>query len=198
MIEYTNIKKPLKKIALILAMIIVMPFILYDKLMQFFRARRTFHSIGCLLSIIPGMLGKYMRTAFYMKALTHISSDVNIGFGSFFSQRDVTIDDNVSIGSYCIIGKTWIKKNTVIASRVSITSGKKQHDKAIENDKRIENKSVYERIIIGERVWIGEGSIIMADIGDDTVIGAGSVVTKDIKKMSIAYGNPAKVRVDNT
>ena len=34
-------------------------------------------------------------------------------------------------------------------------------------------------------------------IGDRTLIGAGSVVTKNIPNNSIAYGNPARVKVKN-
>lgn len=48
---------------------------------------------------------------------------------------------------------------------------------------------------IGNNVWIGSGVIIVPGItiGDNSVIGAGSVVTKDIPKNVVAYGNPCKV-----
>lgn len=49
---------------------------------------------------------------------------------------------------------------------------------------------------IGNNVWIGASSVILpgVTIGDNTVIGAGSIVTKDIPKNVVAYGNPCKVQ----
>lgn len=51
-------------------------------------------------------------------------------------------------------------------------------------------------IMIEEDVWVGSNAIILPGltIGRGSVIGAGSVVTKDIPKYSIVYGNPAKVQ----
>ena len=50
-------------------------------------------------------------------------------------------------------------------------------------------------ITIEDDVWIGGNVTILpgVTIGEGSIIGAGSVVTKDIPKMSIALGNPAKV-----
>ena len=53
--------------------------------------------------------------------------------------------------------------------------------------------------MIGDNVWIGGGVIILpgVTIGDNVVIGAGSVVTKDIPKDTIAYGNPCRIIREN-
>ena len=50
-------------------------------------------------------------------------------------------------------------------------------------------------ITIEDDVWIGGNATILpgVTIGKGAIIGAGSVVTKDIPKMTIAAGNPAKV-----
>lgn len=50
-------------------------------------------------------------------------------------------------------------------------------------------------VVIEEDVWIGSNTVILPGItiGRGSIIGAGSVVTNDIPKYSIAYGNPAKV-----
>lgn len=50
-------------------------------------------------------------------------------------------------------------------------------------------------ITIEDDVWIGGNATILpgVTIGKGSIIGAGSVVTKDIPKMTIAAGNPAKV-----
>lgn len=51
---------------------------------------------------------------------------------------------------------------------------------------------------IGNNVTIYPNSIILGDIyiGDNTVIGAGSIVLSNIPPNSIAYGNPAKVKIN--
>jgi acetyltransferase-like isoleucine patch superfamily enzyme len=46
---------------------------------------------------------------------------------------------------------------------------------------------------IGADCWIGAGSILMANVGTQSVIAAGSVVTKSIPEKSVAVGVPAKV-----
>lgn len=50
-------------------------------------------------------------------------------------------------------------------------------------------------ITIDDDVWIGGNVTILpgVKIGKGAIIGAGSVVTKDIPKMTISAGNPAKV-----
>lgn len=84
-------------------------------------------------------------------------------------------------------------KNTLLGSGVHIMSGKKQHHI---NDLETPIKDQggdYEKIVIGEDCWIGNGALVMADIGEHSIIGAGSVVVDKIPPFSIAVGNPAKV-----
>lgn len=47
---------------------------------------------------------------------------------------------------------------------------------------------------IGERVMIGMGAAVLQgiSIGPDSVIGALSMVNRDIKKLTVAYGNPCR------
>lgn len=46
---------------------------------------------------------------------------------------------------------------------------------------------------IGAGVWIGSASVIMADVGDETVLGAGAVVSKALPERVVAHGAPARV-----
>lgn len=50
-------------------------------------------------------------------------------------------------------------------------------------------------VIIGEDVWIGSNTVILpgVTIGRGSIVGAGSIVTKDIPKYSVVFGNPAKI-----
>jgi sugar O-acyltransferase (sialic acid O-acetyltransferase NeuD family) len=55
-------------------------------------------------------------------------------------------------------------------------------------------------VVIGNSVYVGSGSNIRDEItiGDNCVIGMGSVVLNDVESNSIAFGNPAKRRSENT
>ena len=50
------------------------------------------------------------------------------------------------------------------------------------------------QVRIHRGVWIGNSSVIMADVGAESVIGAGSVVVREIPERSVAAGNPAVVK----
>lgn len=151
-----------------------------------------FHTFATSLAIIPSKLGGYLRVAFYKGVLGEISWDVNIGFGTFFSKRNVQLGNHVCIGAYCIIGAVQIDDNVSIASRVSIPSGRNQHSH--DRDERVGEQSdgVFEVIKIGKNTWIGEGAIVMANIGTNCIIGAGSVVTRPVHDDDVVAGNPAK------
>src|SRR5262249_4646726 len=128
-------------------------------------------------ALVPGALGDWYRSAFYVLTLRECSIDTVISFGSFFSRRDACVGTSVSIGSFCIIGCARIGPRTQIASHVEIPSGRRQHDR----DKRGRMVgSAVGHVEIGSDCWIGASAIVMANVGSGTTIGAGSVVVKDI------------------
>ena len=192
MLKIRYIKLIFKRLILFTAITIVSPLILLSKLFLLLSIDEIFHTCSTMLGILPGYPGSIFRLGFYFCILKKVSLDVSIGFGSFFSRRNVEIGKNVSIGAYCIIGRSIIKDGVVIASRVSIPSGGKQHLELLFNNHRINSENKYEVIKVGNNSWIGEGAIVMAEVGNNSIIGAGSVVTKPIPDYCIAVGNPAK------
>lgn len=138
----------------------------------------------------PGIIGNYMRSAFYFWTLRRCSIDTTIAFGTYFVHPGATVSPFVSIGSYCVIGLASIGLRTQIASHVEIPSGRYQHQRDASGSLI---GSEHSEIQIGEYCWIGASAIILAPVGDNSTIGAGAVVVREIPADSVAVGNPAKV-----
>ena len=52
---------------------------------------------------------------------------------------------------------------------------------------------IWTLVRIGPGSWIGSATVVLADIGADTVVGAGSVVTRPLPDRVIAAGVPARI-----
>lgn len=157
---------------------------------QLFSGEAVFVGLSQLLSLFPGIVGNYLRGPFYWVSLNDCSWEVHIGFGTYFSHRTASLGKHVSIGSFCIIGTATIKDNVMLASRVSITSGKRQH---FDDQMQISAQPRFDRVNIGSGSWIGEGAIVTADIGSNCIVSAGSVVIKAVPDGYIVGGNPGKL-----
>jgi acetyltransferase-like isoleucine patch superfamily enzyme len=144
------------------------------------------------LAILPGFFGSFARAAFYRMTLERCSIDVVIGLGSYFSRRGAIVGQNVSIGSYCIIGRAEIGARSQISSHVEIPGGRSQHIRGA-NGRLSDTVEESERLIIGEDCWIGASAVVMGNIGSQSTVGAGSVVVRDIPSRVVAVGAPAKV-----
>ncbi len=140
-------------------------------------------------ALAPGLPGSYLRAAYYKLTLRQCSLDITISFGTYFVQPDSTVDPFVSIGSYCVIGRSSIGARSQIASHVLIPSGRRQH---MRNPDGSLSDSVNDRTVIGADCWIGDGAIVMSDLGESVTVGAGSVVTKPVPPRSVVAGNPAR------
>lgn len=115
----------------------------------------------------------------------------------------VNLSPQLYIGEKVIIGynftclvadKIKIRKNTIIASNVLITS--ENHGMNPELDTPYYEQPLnVGHVSIGEGCWIGEKVIILpnVNIGNKCIIAAGSIVTKDVPDYSIVAGVPAKV-----
>lgn len=143
-------------------------------------------------SVAPGLIGEYLRAAFYYQTLDSSPAFLRISFGSFFAQAATRVGEGVYIGAYCVIGSSSIGERTQIASHVQILSGRHQHGRDQDGSILGADQDQFEPIRIGSDCWLGAGSIVMADVGDGTTVGAGSVVVKPLPVACVAVGNPAR------
>ncbi len=137
-------------------------------------------------------IGKNFQTghAAFIRENNKIGNNVSIGTKTVI-EHDVIIGNNVRIHSNAFIPEfSVLKDNCWIGPNVVLTNSKYPMSKG--------SKENLEGPIIGKNAKIGANSTILpgVNIGENSVIGAGSVVTKDIPKNKVAYGNPAKVVKD--
>jgi acetyltransferase-like isoleucine patch superfamily enzyme len=143
-----------------------------------------------LLALLPGLVGTYLRGAYYYGTLEDCSWQVHVGFGSVFTHRGASVGPFVSMGAYCVIGHARIGDHVMMASRVSIPSGRRQH---IDESGKLSTEPKFESVAIGRGSWIGEGAIIMANLGEHCIVSAGAVIVQEMPGASLLAGNPATV-----
>lgn len=144
--------------------------------------------------------------------MIHSLSDVNskhIGKNSRIWQYVVILSDAV-IGDDCnICSHCYIENEVKIGNKVTVKSGVYLWDGitlednvfvgpnvTFTNDNFPRSKQLFElkRTIIKNGASIGAGSVVMGGItiGENSMIGAGSVVTKNVPRNELWFGNPAK------
>lgn len=183
----------IKRLAQSIALVLAAPAAL---LCGFGRIRSMFTIFAHVYAQVPGIVGDYLRIAFYRWTLERCSADSRISYGSFFAHPEARVAEGVYIGSYCVLGRVHIGARTQIASAVQVLSGKHQHARDAEGRISGSDRESFTTVAIGADCWIGAAAIVMADIGDQVTIGAGSIVTKPIPSNSVAVGNPARVLPD--
>jgi len=159
----------------------------------FGRIRLVFEFFAQSYAFVPGLVGDYLRAAFYKLTLGNCPIDFRIQFGSFFAHPQAIVGRHVYIGAYCVLGLVEIGERTQIASAVQVLSGSHQHLRDLSGRIWDPGYRAFERVTIGADCWIGAAAIIMASIGDRSTIGAGSVVVRAIPGDSVAVGSPARV-----
>jgi acetyltransferase-like isoleucine patch superfamily enzyme len=114
-------------------------------------------------------------------------------------QRDAVIEigDDSRINGACIHARkrVFIGKKCLIAANVQIIDSN-GHQLCFPNvEDRICSRDEPEEIIIDDCVWVGSNSIILpgVSIGYGSVVAAGSVVTKNVPRMCLVGGNPARI-----
>ena len=187
-------KSTLKTAAIALATVAVLPHLLSFGLRALaFGRDRALEGSTQSLSLIPGLIGQYMRRAFLARVLAGgCASSAVIEFGTLFSQADARIDENAYIGPHCHLGLVHIERNVLIAAGVHIPSG--AHTHGTDPTLPIREQPGSRRLVrVGAGSWIGSNAVVLADIGRDTIVGAGAVVTRPLPDRVIAAGVPATV-----
>jgi virginiamycin A acetyltransferase len=146
------------------------------------------------LSLFPGLAGVFLRRGYYLMCLEEFAIDCTIEFGTWLAHRRIDIGRCVYIGGRCTLGMCSIGDNVLIGSNVDIIAGRYTHNFSDADKPICDQSGNLEKITIGQNTWIGNSSVIMADVGDGTVIGAGSVVVSPIPANVVAVGNPCSVK----
>lgn len=184
-------RKSLKIVAFMVAEVFVSPLVFLSWLERRLSSGEIlFRCCAEFLALMPGIVGVYLRGAYYFGTLQQASWETHVGFGSLFMHREGALGDRASMGAYCVLGHAEIGASVMMGSRVSIPSGKRQHFTA---NGDLTGQSSYTTVAVGERTWVGEGAIILADVGRDCIVAAGAVVTASVPDGVLVAGNPARV-----
>jgi acetyltransferase-like isoleucine patch superfamily enzyme len=188
------LKRSLKNVVYFVALCLVLPFALSERLARRLLGRDVWFSChNEFLSLIPGKIGWFLRNAYLHLTLRHCPLSCCFLFGTLFTHSEAEVGDRVYMGAHCIIGMATVGDETMLADRVHVLSGGHQHGTAGGTASFQDQPQHFTRVRIGRNCWVGTNVVIMADVGDNCVIGAGSVVTKPIPDNSVAVGNPARI-----
>ena len=142
-------------------------------------AGRGFKCINRFETNLIGLIQPCLFTVFPDAAI-RIGDNVGISGSTLRCSTAITIGDNTTIGSGCLIIDTD-------GHPLQATQRRQATD--------FYRNTVSKPIVIGNDVFIGARSIVLkgVTIGDGAIVGAGSVVTKDVPAGAVVAGNPARV-----
>src|SRR5262245_31698820 len=187
-------REVLKAVARFAALIAVVPVLLCHRLNSLIVGRdRALESTSQLLSLLPGVTGQYLRRAVLQSILERCSQSALVEFGTLFSQAGAVLDENVYVGPRCQLGHVHLESDVLIAANVQIPSGGKTHYFDDPTKPIREQGGERTLVTVGAGAWIGTGAIVLADVGQGTVVAAGAVGTKPLPDNVIAAGVPARV-----
>jgi virginiamycin A acetyltransferase len=177
-----------------LALVAVSPAILSFHIRRLLMGRdRALEGSTQTLSLVPGVLGDYLRRAFLGHALAKCDRSATIQFGTIFSQASARIDANVYVGPRCHLGWVHLERDVLLAAGVHVPSGGQTHGTDDPTVSIREQEGRRQMVRIGEGTWVGSAAVILADVGKHCVVGAGAVVTRPLPDRVVAAGVPARV-----
>lgn len=173
--------------------VLLAPLLASCKLQQETAKDFRYFDYGMLLSLIPGIVGREIRRSFYERTLARCGANLKMEFGSYFVSPLTEVGENVTIGSYCVIGRCTLGNDVMLASHISILDGLHQHGYAELAIPLMDQPRQSEHIYIDDDCWIGEGARVAASVGTKSIVGMGAVVTRPVQEGVIVLGNPARV-----
>jgi acetyltransferase-like isoleucine patch superfamily enzyme len=183
-----------KTLALVVATVVVLPALVSFAIRRsLFGPDRALEGSTQALSLVPGVLGDYLRRAFLVQALAHCDRSATVQFGTIFSQSAARLDANVYVGPRCHLGRVHLEKDVLLAAGVHVPSGGATHGTDDIDVPIREQPGTRTLVRIGEGTWVGSAAVILADVGKHCVIGAGAVVTRPLPDYVVAAGVPARV-----
>src|SRR5688500_18609541 len=103
-------KNAVKQCAEVVAVLAVLPaVVLYRIERMAFGEAKVFPGWSQLVSLVPGLLGIYLRRAFYRFAFRRCASGAWLGFGTVFSHPGCAIGRSVYVGVYCCLGEVTLE-----------------------------------------------------------------------------------------
>ena len=187
-------RESLKLLAHALATVAVVPALLSYRLRTLaIGPDRALEGSTQALSLVPGLVGQYLRRAFLCQVLDACHRSVTVEFGTLFSAAGARLGERVYIGPGCHLGLIELGADVLIGAGVHIPSGGRAHETSDSSVPIREQPFVRTRIRVGHGSWIGSAAIIMADVGHDSIVGSGAVVTRPVPDRVVAAGVPARV-----
>jgi virginiamycin A acetyltransferase len=188
------VKQWLKLLADFAAMIVVAPAVAcYYGAAAVVGPVRAFPGWSQAFALAPGTLGAYLRRAFYRVVLARCDAGACITFGTIFSHPTASVGRNVYIGAFCCLGDVTLEDDVLLGSHVSVANGAAQHGIERLDVPIREQPGIWPRVTIGRDTWVGDRATVLADVGQHCVIGAGAVVTESVPDYAVAVGVPARV-----
>jgi acetyltransferase-like isoleucine patch superfamily enzyme len=134
-----------------------------------------------------------VRYEFYRFTLRRCGRNVMVGFGTFFLYRDIEIGSDVLIGAYNTIHHCDFGSHVLTAEGCRFLSGPHYHTFERTDVPMALQGGRLRRVLIADDCWIGANAVVMANVGNGSVVAAGAVVTETVAPWSIVGGVPARL-----
>ena len=164
-------------------------------------------------------IGKNVSIAPYVVIGKKVKIHNNVTIHSFSHLENVKIENNVSVGPYARLRPgTILKSGTRVGNFVEIKKSIIGRSSKVNHLSYIGDSNLGSKVNIGagtitcnfngikknktkisDNVFVGSNSSLIAPlkISKNSVVGAGSVITKSVKKDSLALSRPSQIEIKN-